>query len=197
MTRLEMKKWPVKVMRCNRSIVVAALFGFYVQLAPGQSNSLLPDSTAQPAPTVLAKAAGVVGIQRCYRAVDQVSSRLFEHAQRADVVLDWDRGNPDREPFFSLSGLEYGNTSAVVSLTTVPGSTGGCTILAERISSEPISCKEVARSELRGYQGTVLVKAISVYTAPGRPRETVTLVDTPPACLIIRRQVQFRWGEGQ
>jgi hypothetical protein len=32
---------------------------------------------------------------------------------------------------------------------------------------------------------------VTVYTTPGRSRETVTLIDAPPSCVIVRRQVQF------
>ncbi|WP_193102479.1 hypothetical protein [Burkholderia sp. Z1] len=151
-------------------------------------------TTSGQGETVLAKSAREVGIRRCYAAVDQVSARMFANTRHVDVALDWDRRDPDVEPFFALAGLEYPNASAVLSLTTVPAQSGGCTILVERISSAPLSCNAVAASELRGYKGTELVKAVTVYANPGRSRETVTLVDTPPACLIIRRQVQFRWG---
>ncbi|WP_157642112.1 hypothetical protein [Burkholderia ubonensis] len=147
--------------------------------------------------TVLAKSAQQVGVRRCYPAVDKVSARMLAGTQHADVVLDWDRRNPDGEPFFALTGLEYANAAAVTSLTTIPASAGGCTILVERISSEPLTCKAVAKSELRDYKGTQLVRAVTVYANPARPRETVTLVDAPSACLIIRRQVQFRWGAEQ
>ncbi|WP_175947698.1 hypothetical protein [Burkholderia pyrrocinia] len=146
---------------------------------------------------VLAKSAQQVGVRRCYSAVDKVSARMLAGTQHADVVLDWDRRNPDGEPFFALSGLEYANAVAVMSLTTMPASAGGCTILVERISSEPQACKAVAKSELRDYKGTQLVRAVIVYANPAHPRETVTLVDAPSACLIIRRQVQFRWGAEQ
>ncbi|EDT37582.1 hypothetical protein BamMEX5DRAFT_6643 [Burkholderia ambifaria MEX-5] len=96
-----------------------------------------------------------------------------------------------------MAGLEYPSSSAVLSLTTVPAPAGGCTILVERVSSAPLSCKAVAAAQLRNYKATPLVKAVAVYTHPDRPRETVTLVDTPPACLIVRRQVRFRWGTSQ
>jgi hypothetical protein len=122
---------------------------------------------------------------------------MLAGAQHVDVALDWDRRNPDGEPFFALTALEYANAAAVMSLTTMPASAGGCTILVERISSEAQACKAVAKSELRDYKGTRLVAAVTVYANPTRPRETVTLVDAPPACLIIRRQVQFRWGAEQ
>ncbi|MGZ2747238.1 hypothetical protein [Burkholderia stagnalis] len=167
-----------------------------VRAIAGNPESMLPPANP-PAITVLAKAAQSVGIRRCYPAVDQVSNRMFANTRHADVALDWDRGDPDGEPLFSLSGLEYSNASAVLSLTTVPAPAGGCTILVERISSAPLPCREVARSELPGYRATPLVKAVTVYTEPSRSRETVTLVDAPPACLIVRRQVQYRWGATQ
>lgn len=160
-----------------------------------------PAAVAAAAPaepvTVLAHAAQEVGIRRCYDAVAQVSARVFDHAHRADVLLDWQRANPDIGPFFSMSGIEFPTSSALLSLVTVPGVTGGCSVLAERISSAPLSCAQVARAELNGYHATQLVKSVMVYTDSSRPRETVLLVDTPPSCLILRRQVQFQWGTSQ
>lgn len=164
---------------------------------------------AQPAPaggplitppvpvTVLAHAAQEIGVRRCYDAVAQVSARVFDRAARADIVLDWQRTNPDIGPFFSLSGIEFQKSSALLSLVTVPGIAGGCSVLAERISSAPLSCAQVARSELSGYHATQLVKSVMVYTESTHSREAVVLVDTPPSCLILRRQVQFQWGAAQ
>ncbi|WP_175892803.1 hypothetical protein [Burkholderia cepacia] len=166
-------------------------------------------SQAQPAPaagpanapavpaTVLAHAAEEVGIRRCYDAVAQVSARVFDRSLRADILLDWQRANPDVGPFFSLSGIEFPQSSALLSLVTVPGIAGGCSVLAERMSSAPLSCSQVARSELNGYRATQLVKSVMVYTEASHPREAVVLVDTPPSCLILRRQVHFQWGGAQ
>ncbi|QVN22999.1 hypothetical protein [Burkholderia pyrrocinia] len=167
------------------------------QVAVAQSDSMLPPEAPNRSQTVLAQAARTIGVRRCQAAVDQVSNRMFAQAKHTDVALDWDRNNPDGEPFFSLSGLEYQDTSAVLSLTTVPSTSGGCTILVERISSAPTSCKEVVRSTLAGYKSTPLVKAVTVYVNPARPRETVTLIDAPPSCLIVRRQTEFHWGAGR
>ncbi|WP_323123739.1 hypothetical protein [Burkholderia alba] len=147
---------------------------------------------AVPTTTVLAHAAQEVGIRRCYDAVAQVSARVFDHSIRADILLDWQRANPDIGPLFSLSGMEFPQSSALLSLVTVPGVGGGCSVLAERISSAPLSCSQVARSELTGYQATQLIKSVMVYADRARPREVVVLVDAPPSCLILRRQVQFQ-----
>ncbi|NTX31691.1 hypothetical protein HT746_32040 [Burkholderia pyrrocinia] len=161
---------------------------------PPVGPAVAPAIPAAPGANVLAQSAQAVGVRRCYPAVDQVSARMLAGTRRADVALDWDRHDPDGEPFFALAGLEYPSSSAVLSLTTVPAPAGGCTVLVERVSSAPLSCKAVAASELRDYNGTPLVKAVTVYVNRSRLRDTVTLVDAPPVCLIIRRQVQFRWG---
>ncbi|WP_199545269.1 hypothetical protein [Paraburkholderia kururiensis] len=156
-----------------------------------------PAAAAVPTPvpdTVLAAAARQAGIRRCQPAVSIVSARTLAGTRHADVVLDWDRQDPDGAPFFALTGLDYGqHAAAVFSLTTVP-QPAGCTVLAERISSAPLPCREVARSELPGYQPTALVPSVTVYTMPAHARETVTLVDSPGACLIVRRQVRYAGG---
>lgn len=157
------------------------------QLAP-------PTATAQmEAPTVLAGAATAAGIRRCHSAIDAVSGRMFTGASHVDVMLDWDRTNSDGSPFFSLSGIDFRRDTALLSLTTAPTATGGCAILVERISSAPTTCSAVARSDLSGYRATPLVRAVTVYTNTARPRETITLVDAPPSCLVLRRQVEFNW----
>ncbi|WP_143189375.1 hypothetical protein [Paraburkholderia lycopersici] len=163
------------------------------QPVPGTGSGEVP---AAPA-TVLAHAAHQIGIRRCYDAVAQVSARVFDRSTRADILLDWQRANPDIGPFFSLSGIEFPQSSALLSLVTVPGIAGGCSVVAERISGAPLSCSQVARSELTGYRATQLVRSVMVYTESSRPREAVVLVDTPPSCLILRRQVQFQWGAAQ
>ncbi|WP_419689998.1 hypothetical protein ACN22W_36695 [Burkholderia theae] len=147
--------------------------------------------------TVLAGAATAAGVRRCISAIDMVSRRMFTGASRADVILDWDRSNPDGAPFFSLSGMDLHRDSALLSLTTAPVATGACAILVERISSAPTTCGTVARTELAGYRATALVRAVTVYTNPARPRETITLVDAPPSCLVLRRQVEFNWPSGR
>jgi len=66
--------------------------------------------------------------------------------------------------------------------------------MVERISNVPLTCSQFARSELNGYLATQLSESVIVYTETTRSREAVVLVNTPPSCLILRRQVQFRWG---
>ncbi|KIP17341.1 hypothetical protein KY49_7012 [Burkholderia sp. MSHR3999] len=178
--------WPWSVLAGVLMLVQSTVFG---QPLPANAGA----GSAQPMDlpgTVLAGAAMRAGVRRCYPMINAVSGRTFANAEHTDVVLDWDRTNPDGEPFFSLSGLDYGQASALLSLTTAPADTG-CTVLAERISSAPLPCKDVARSELAGYRASPLVKSVTVYTNPARPRETVTLLDAPPSCVIVRRQVHY------
>jgi hypothetical protein len=175
--------------------IVCALAIFCSCDAIAEPDSMLPSDTPS-APTVLAKVAQSIGVHRCHTAVQAVSERMFAQTKHVDVAVDWNKSNPDGAPFFSLSGLEYRDASAALSLTTVPSSAGGCTILVERISSSPTSCSEVARTSLSGYKATTLVRAVTVYSNPMRPRETVTLIDAAPSCVVIRRQVAYDWGSG-
>ena len=162
---------------------------------PAFAQSAAPTPTGAPdrLQTVLGQAAQAVGIRRCQAAVEQVAAPMFAQTKRVDIAVDWDHGDPDNEPFFTLSGLEYQDASAVMSLTTVPSATGGCSILVERISSAPMPCKEVARATLAGYRSTSLVRAVTIYVNPARLAETVTLIDSPASCMIIRRQTRFHW----
>lgn len=183
---------------CHRSPTIARALlmsvGFLIllgnQCAFAQRLALGASTQAVP---VLADAATRIGIKQCLPAITEISRRASAGSQRQDVLLDWDHSAPDAAPFFSLTGIEYRESAAALSLTTVPDATGGCAILVERISNAPVSCKNVALTQLAGYRASPLVNSITVYTTPSSPRETVTLVDTPPACLIIRRQVQYGW----
>ncbi|WP_338641797.1 hypothetical protein [Burkholderia pyrrocinia] len=176
--------------RSSVTFLVVVLTASATSAAAAQSDSMLPAAPASRSQTILAQAAQAIGVRRCLATVDQVSDRMFAQVKRPDVALDWDRSYPDGEPVFSLSGLEYQDVSAALSLTMVPSPAGGRTILAERISSAPTSCTEVVRSTLAGYKGTQLVKAVTVYANPKHPRDTVTLVESPPNCVIVRR----RWN---
>jgi hypothetical protein len=158
---------------------------------PAQSQSV-SHGMALPL-TVLARAAQAIGIRQCYSAIAEVSSRVSANSQRQDVVLDWDRSNPDKAPFFSMTGFNNRDVSTLLSLTTIPDNVGKCVVFAEQISVSPTSCGNVADAALLGYQGKRLVPFVTVYTIASRPRETVTLVDTAGACLVVRRQVEFQW----
>ncbi|CAJ0809156.1 hypothetical protein LMG19083_04862 [Ralstonia psammae] len=154
----------------------------------------LSDALAQnPAPTVLANAARTVGIRQCYSAVEQIAARVVGAAPQQDVVLDWDHAAPDAAPFFALSGFVAGAGPEVMTLATVPNERGTCAVLAERITPSPLACPVVATRELAGYRGTALVPGVQVYANPNRPHETVTLITAKPACLVLRRQVEYRW----
>lgn len=148
---------------------------------------------AGPATNLLVQAGNTLGFHRCASALEQISSRVLAGTRKHDIVLDWDRAHPDSGPFFSLTGMQFPTVSALLSLSIIPQDNRSCAILVERISSAPIACHEVARSELGGYRATALVQAVTVYTSPAHAHEVVTLVDTPPTCLIVRRQVDYGW----
>jgi hypothetical protein len=44
-----------------------------------------------------------------------------------------------------------------------------------------------------GYRATRLLKALTVYSDPKEGNSTVSLIDSPPGCLVIRRFVEFGW----
>jgi hypothetical protein len=150
---------------------------------------------AQQAPqrNLLAEAAGSVGIRQCLNAVSRLSSLAIAGSQSHDVLLDWDHKQPDGGPFFSLLGVSYGTQSAAATITVVPQSDGGCTVAAERISTAPFTCQSIAQVELKGYAVTTLLPNFHVYTQPADPGASVSLIDAPPACLVIRRHVQYSW----
>jgi hypothetical protein len=186
-----------------RTLLVAGLLclqgvGSHAQVSPPRPGApgALP---AAPAPGVpmdtLTAAATNVGVKRCLPAISRLSSLTVNGSTGNDVLVDWDRKNPDGGPFFSLSGVEYKNASLAFSLTAVPDATGGCSVAAERISVAPFACRSIAQQELGGYRATQLLATFTVYTDARDPGATVTLIDSPPGCLIIRRHVEYDWKD--
>jgi len=169
------------------------------QVAPPRPAApAAPSAQARPqqAPLdALSAAATNVGIKRCLPAISRLSALTVTGSTGNDVLVDWDRKNPDGGPFFSLSGVEYKNASLAFSLTAVPDATGGCSVAAERISVAPFTCKSIAQQELTGYRATQLLATFTVYVDARDPGASVTLIDSPPGCLIIRRHVEFDWKD--
>lgn len=143
----------------------------------------------------MAEAAKGVGVQRCLPAVARLSALAVAGSRTHDVLVDWDRTSPDSGAFFSLLGVSYGGQSAAATITAVPQADGGCTVAAERISVAPFTCQSIAQVELTGYKGTTLLPNFNVYTLASDPGASVSLIDSPPNCLVIRRHVQYGWKE--
>lgn len=148
-----------------------------------------------PARDTLTRAATSVGIKRCLPAINRLSSVTVQGARSHDVLIDWDRKRPDDGPVFSLIGMEYPNAGIAASITAIPEPGGACTVAAERISVAPYTCASIAQQELAGYQMTKLLPVFSVYTDPKEPTSSVSLIDSPPGCLVIRRFVEYSWKE--
>jgi hypothetical protein len=148
---------------------------------------------APPAASLAAEAARSVGVKQCLAAVTRLSALAVAGSRSHDVLIDWDRTAPDAGPFFSLLGLSYGQQSAAATITAVPSGNGECTVSAERISVAPFTCVSIADVELKGYTKSQLLPNFHVYSLPSDPGATVSLIDSPPSCLVIRRHVQYGW----
>ena len=183
-------------MREAASALVLGVFAYsFVTLvfaAPPQPPKALEPSLPQDA---LTAAATNVGIRRCLPAISRLSSMIVSGSTGNDVLLDWDRKSPDSGAFFSLSGVEHKNASLAFSLMAVPDSNGGCSVAAERISMAPFSCQSIAQQELTGYKATRLLATFTVYVDARDKGASVSLIDSPPGCLIIRRHVEFDWKD--
>jgi hypothetical protein len=184
----------------RHALLAAAVAGALVSQAHAQVTPQRPPAgpvaSAPGAPLdALTAAATNVGVKRCLPAISRLSALTVNGSTGNDVLVDWDRKNPDGGPFFSLSGVEYKNASLAFSLTAVPDSTGGCSVAAERISVAPFACRSIAQQELGGYQATQLLATFTVYVDARDPGASVTLIDSPPGCLIIRRHVEYDWKD--
>lgn len=178
--------------KCIRTaaLLLAALGG---PLEAQPLRSLSPPPPA--APNLLAEAARSVGIKQCHAAVARLSTLALMGSKEHDVLLDWDKSKPDEGPVFSLLGVSYGAQSAAATITVVPHANGECTVAAERISVAPFTCQSIAQVELKSYRVTALLPNFHVYTLATDPGASVSLIDSPPTCLVIRRHVQYRWKE--
>lgn len=156
---------------------------------------LVPQAPPPPAQDVLTRAVTSVGVKRCLPAITRLSSLVVQGSRAHDVLLDWDRKQPDVGPVFSLIGLEYPNAGMAASITAIPEAGGSCTVSAERISVAPYTCASIAQQELAGYQMTRLLPIFTVYTDPKEPTSSVSLIDSPPGCLVIRRFVEYSWKD--
>jgi len=157
-------------------------------LTPPAPKVVLPTNT-------LALAATNVGLKRCLPALQRLSILAVQGTRGNDVLLDWDRARGDASPVFSMIGMEYAGAGAAMSITAVPESNGTCSVAAERISVAPYTCQSVAQQELAGYQSTRLLPNFVVYTDARDKNSSVSLIDSPPGCLVIRRYVEFNWKE--
>jgi hypothetical protein len=157
------------------------------------SIAQVPSPKPGPETNLLAEAARSVGVSRCLPAITRLSSLAIAGAKSHDVLADWDRAKPDAGPFFSLLGINYGGQSVAATITSVPQPDGSCTVSAERISVAPFTCQSIAQVELKGYTATALMPTFTVYTLPSDPGASVSLIDSPPMCLVIRRHVQYSW----
>jgi hypothetical protein len=154
-----------------------------------------PAAGAAPAENFLLQAARSVGVKQCLPAVSRLASLAVAGSRAHDVLVDWDRSQPDAGPFFSLVGVNFQGQSIAATITAIPQANDTCTVAAERISVAPYTCESIASVELKGYAVTRLLPTFTVYTQANDPGASVSLIDSPPGCLVIRRHVQYRWRD--
>lgn len=161
-------------------------------------TQLLVEATPSSKPNtqnLLADAARSVGATQCLPAIERLSALAISGSRTHEVLVDWDRKKPNTAPLFSLIGVVFPGSIAAASITAVPQAGGECAIAAERISVAPYTCKSIAEVELNGYRASPLLPMFTVYTSPSDPGASVSLIDSPPSCLIIRRHIQYGWQE--
>jgi hypothetical protein len=152
---------------------------------------LAPDAHAGQMDNALVVAATKVGVGQCLPALTALSTLGIRDTRSNDVLFDWDRARPASSPVFSLIGLEYSTDNAAMSVAAIPEANGSCSVSAERISFAPTACKLIARKDLVGYKATPLLTRMTVYSDPRELGSSVSLIDSPPGCLVIRRYVKF------
>lgn len=174
-------------------LLPAAVLSLFASGAALGQGVLTPQTPPPPPQDTLTRAAASVGVKRCLPAITRLSTLTVQGSRAHDVLLDWDRKQPDAGPMFSLIGLEFPNAGVAASITAVPEAGGACTVAAERISVAPFTCESIAQKELPGYKMTRLLPVYAVYTDDKEPGSSVSLIDSPPGCLVIRRFVEYSW----
>ena len=203
-TRFEMRSDP-PIQGIKRQTVLAKRWGamlFYSCIVGLTSSGLNAQTNAgiamQPnAQNLLTQAARGIGATQCLPAIERLSASVLTGSRTHEVLMDWDRKRPATAPIFSLIGIDFQGSIAAASITAVPQTGGECVLAAERISMAPYTCSSIAQVELEGYRVTTLLPIFKVYTAPGDPGASVSLIDAPPSCLIIRRHVQYGWRDAK
>jgi hypothetical protein len=178
----------------NHARVVLTAFAWLAAGAALAQGVLVPQARPAPPQDKLTQAAASVGIKRCLPGITRLSSLAVQGSRSHDLLLDWDRKRPDGGPVFSLLGIEYPNAGVAASITAVP-EPDGCTVSAERISVAPFTCASIAQQELAGYKMTRLLPIYAVYIDDREPTSSVSLIDSPPGCLVIRRYVEYGWKD--
>src|SRR5688572_24350022 len=77
----------------------------------------LPSASALAAENLLPQAAQSVGVRQCLPAIARLSELAISNSRSHDVLIDWDRAQPDAGPFFSLLGIAYGPNSVAATIT--------------------------------------------------------------------------------
>ncbi len=154
-----------------------------------------PQAPAGAARDKLTMAASSVGIKRCLPAITRMSALSLAGSRNHDLLLDWDRKRPDNGAVFAFLGIEFPNAGVAANITALPEADGACTVAAERISVAPFTCASIAQQELAGYQMSRLLPIYAVYVDPKEPNSSVSLIDSPPGCLVIRRFVEYSWKD--
>jgi hypothetical protein len=181
--------------RHSRFEVDAALAAVVLSISSLATAQVNAPNASQRSVDALGAAAANVGVKRCLPAISRLSSLVLNGSTGNDVLLDWDRKNPDSMPFFAMSAVEFRNASVAFSLAAVPNVDGTCAVAAERISVAPFTCTSIAQQELQGYKAVKLLPTFTVYVDEKDTGASVSLIDSPPGCLLIRRHVDLNWKD--
>src|SRR5437868_7483366 len=96
---------------CNKRIPAALVVALALPAA-----AQVPQTAAAGA-NLLAEAARAVGVKRCLDAVERLSVLAIAGSRNHDVLIDWDRKQPDAGPFFSMMGVSFGQQSIAATIT--------------------------------------------------------------------------------
>lgn len=164
------------------------LTGFFLSLG------VAPTAWASPEAPLVALAAKKIGVKACLEAITKVATDNMVGAVDQDIVINWNKKDPNGEPFFSLTALGAGEQRAILSITAIPlAQHKGCALMVQRVFTSTQLCSDIANNQLSTFVGGSLIKGVFVYQDPENREETYTLMQNSNNCTIIFRREIPKW----
>jgi hypothetical protein len=151
-----------------------------------------PPAPATPAPTTqstnpVVQAAAKVGISKCLKRVDQVSSFLTRGTQ-AGVFIFPTTKDADRHVFSTDFEILAPGTLAYASSSFASAGGNECDAVYEAVTYWPVSCQEAARQGYPQLKSAGVIKQ-NIQILDGGPAMRVFLMPAGAGCVSIKKEL--------
>lgn len=170
------------------SVFRLVLTGFCLSLG------VAPTAWASTETPLVALAAKKIGVKVCLEAITKVATDNMAGVVDQNIVVNWNKKDPNGEPFFSMTALGAGEQRAILSITAIPlAQHKGCALMVERIFTSAQLCSVIGNNQLSTFVGGSLIKGVFVYQDPENREETYTLMQNSNNCTVIFRREIPKW----